>query len=757
MNKLYVFIKPVIVSVLVMVPLFALSQNAAIDSLNALLPTIEEDTNKANTLIQLAYEYRDIEAQKTIDLSVLARDLSERLDYVKGRAQAIRNIGLGYHKTGNYDTAISICQQAIEICENHGLLRIKADALNTVGNTYFYQGKLNEAITVYKEILDTYDTLGRNIDRAGTLSNMGNIYSNQGNYAQALENFQQALKIFEDEDHVTGMANVQHNIADLYEKQLDYDMALTYYLKTAKNDSISGNKAGRANTLSNIAKLHMSLGDTSKAVSSYYQSMRLFREAGSGCRINLPRINLGDLYLSTGELDSAYKYVHGAYQSAQECQSQHMIIRSQINLGRYYAKVNDMSNAKLHLQSGFDLAQKNGLKPIIARSAEHLYQFKRETGKYKEALELLELKSKIDKELFNEDNTRQLTRLESEYKFEKEKQNMEHDQQLQILKYNEELETQRIIQWGVIIGLIVMSILALLVGRLYLNKRKVNDKLALTNEEVLEQNMEIQAQNEEITQQRDQLEERSTVVENQQIELQKKNDELVVINQEKNALIAIVAHDLKSPINQIRGIINVAKTLEENVTDQMKEYFDVMEASSNRSVEMIDRILDINAIENRKLDVEIGGVDLHRVVDLAYQNATILAKEKNIELHDSTVNCGLQVYADKNLLLEVLENLLSNAIKFSPKGKNVYIELEEHEPKIHLKVRDEGPGIGEEDQKILFKKYQKLTAQPTAGEKSTGLGLAIVKRYVEEMEGKVWCESKVGQGATFIVSLKKLT
>jgi signal transduction histidine kinase len=72
-----------------------------------------------------------------------------------------------------------------------------------------------------------------------------------------------------------------------------------------------------------------------------------------------------------------------------------------------------------------------------------------------------------------------------------------------------------------------------------------------------------------------------------------------------------------------------------------------------------------------------------------------------------------------------------------------------------LEVDDEGPGIMEEDKPKLFRKFQKLHAQPTAGESSTGLGLSIVKKYVEAMNGKVWCESEYGKGAKFIVEFKK--
>ncbi|MFT6963167.1 MAG: signal transduction histidine kinase [Flammeovirgaceae bacterium] len=111
---------------------------------------------------------------------------------------------------------------------------------------------------------------------------------------------------------------------------------------------------------------------------------------------------------------------------------------------------------------------------------------------------------------------------------------------------------------------------------------------------------------------------------------------------------------------------------------------------------------------------------------------------------------------DKTFGSQVFENLLSNAIKFSPTDKNIYINLVEKEGEFRAEIRDEGPGMSKEDMSKLFGKFQKLSARPTAGEKSTGLGLSIVKKYVEVMNGKVWCESELGEGASFVVEFEKV-
>ncbi len=132
------------------------------------------------------------------------------------------------------------------------------------------------------------------------------------------------------------------------------------------------------------------------------------------------------------------------------------------------------------------------------------------------------------------------------------------------------------------------------------------------------------------------------------------------------------------------------------------------------------------------------------------------AKSKNISVDISQVINGKNVMVDPFFLKQVFENLVSNALKFSPFGSKVFIGTDTHHEHHHMFIKDEGPGISERDKIKLFTKYMTLSAKPTGDETSTGLGLSIVKKYVEEMNGSVWCESELGKGAKFIVAFPKV-
>jgi signal transduction histidine kinase len=155
------------------------------------------------------------------------------------------------------------------------------------------------------------------------------------------------------------------------------------------------------------------------------------------------------------------------------------------------------------------------------------------------------------------------------------------------------------------------------------------------------------------------------------------------------------------------------------------------------------------------ITLKLEKADLTSIVNDVANQARALSDEKKLSIKFQQLNEKSYAIADVNYLIQVLENLISNAIKFSPHDKNIFIETQHVDGKVRLIVRDEGPGMTEEDMKMIFQKYRQLSAKPSSGEESTGLGLYLAKKYVESMNGLIWCESIPGKGASFIIELNK--
>ncbi len=253
------------------------------------------------------------------------------------------------------------------------------------------------------------------------------------------------------------------------------------------------------------------------------------------------------------------------------------------------------------------------------------------------------------------------------------------------------------------------------------------------------------------------LNDQAVEIEMTNVELQEKNLLLEGLNREKNEFLGVAAHDLKNPLQTIIMNTSMIRRYAERMSEeQQTELLDRIEETSRRMHDIIEKLLDSNAIESGKIVLHNASIPLVSEVRNLVQDYQHKATAKNITLHFTSEREDLCVFADKHRTAQVIENLLSNAIKFSPHGKNVFVRLTNDEASPHhirLDIQDEGPGLSTADKEKLFGKFTRLSARPTGGEHSTGLGLSIVKKLVEAMHGEIWCDSELGNGATFCVRL----
>jgi signal transduction histidine kinase len=241
-------------------------------------------------------------------------------------------------------------------------------------------------------------------------------------------------------------------------------------------------------------------------------------------------------------------------------------------------------------------------------------------------------------------------------------------------------------------------------------------------------------------------------------DLAEKNEQLVYLNQEKNEFLGIAAHDLKNPLSAIKGLAEeIEEAFDDMEADEVVEYAQKIRQASQKMFGLITNLLDVNAIESGKMNVELSNVDIQPIVANLTQHYSRPAEAKGIKIHFESPQTSYVAYVDENTAHQILDNLISNAVKYSPPNKDVFVRLLHRDDKIRCEIQDQGPGLSEEDKQKLFGKFNRLTAKPTGGEHSTGLGLFIVKKLIEAMHGDVWCESTLGHGACFIVELPVAT
>jgi signal transduction histidine kinase len=236
--------------------------------------------------------------------------------------------------------------------------------------------------------------------------------------------------------------------------------------------------------------------------------------------------------------------------------------------------------------------------------------------------------------------------------------------------------------------------------------------------------------------------------------IQKQNSKLSKANSDKNSMISVVSHDLSAPFTSIKMWTQILQSDISNFTEDQKKALYRIQSSTDNGELLIRNILHIEKEEiNRPLNLQF--LDISAFLEDVINAHTPQAQQKDIQIVYRDDGKFTEFMCDRYMLNRICENLLSNAIKFSPRGSKVYVKLESTADNIVIKVIDEGVGIAPEDIPYIFSRYGKISSMPTEGEYSTGLGLSIVKRLVDELNGKIFCESVLNKGSVFTVVLPR--
>ncbi len=238
-------------------------------------------------------------------------------------------------------------------------------------------------------------------------------------------------------------------------------------------------------------------------------------------------------------------------------------------------------------------------------------------------------------------------------------------------------------------------------------------------------------------------------------EIINENERLKLENATKSDLISISAHQLRTSLSAMKWILKMFLdgdfgTLTAEQISFMKKAFE----SDDRMIRLVNEMLSINHAEDTLEAVKKEPTDLVKLLDEVVFDFTGESYKKGIELIFLKPDHAFKpVTVDPDKIRVVFQNLIENAIKYSNKGGRVFVNISEKDPMIEISVRDTGIGITPEDQAGIFGKFFRAPnakAQDTVG---SGLGLYTTKRIVEKHGGKIWFESSLGNGTTFIVQL----
>jgi len=421
------------------------------------------------------------------------------------RLNAIRIIAWDGYLFSQPDSAFYFAQLQYDFAESTNKIKWMAQAINTQGISFAIKGDSEKALKYFEKSLEKFIELGNKKEIAGSYNNIGNIYKDQGNFTEALGYFEKSLVLFEEIGDKKGVAHRLSNIGLIFQEQGNYEQAIKYHKKSLKISDENGNQRGIAAAYNNIASNYKNTTQHKKALNYYRKALHIFHEIGDKRGIAGSLHNIGTVSFKEFYYDSVIIYCTKSLNIRKEIGDQNGIANSLNAIGNAHIKKGNINDAISCYKESLKILKKINTLHLIDKNSESLYKALKQTGEFKEALEMHELFMESKDSLSKMDAKKELYKFEVEKEFELQKLGdsllyMEeiHLKSEQINTQNEKIEKEKTIKYSLFLGMFIVIAMLLVIFK---NLRKTikqkgvieqqKAQVELAHDELEEKNQEI--------------------------------------------------------------------------------------------------------------------------------------------------------------------------------------------------------------------------------------------------------------------------
>jgi signal transduction histidine kinase len=596
------------------------------------------------------------------------------------------------------------------------------------GKLYFRMAFLETLEGDYAEALQ-YDLWCANIYRlAGDSSNLaraycdiGTDYRDLGEYADAYLYLAQSFRTARSTAHPTRrdsltMAIALHNMGTVFTALEQFDLAYQHLAFSEKMSETIHDEQGAVYSRYEMGDLYSKKGDYDESEKHLLEASRLSKKMKIAFLLPRVRLHLATLYYHKEDFSRSLAYYDSVCKDQTIRNNRFTLAECDLGSGQVMARLGKYDDAFRLVTRSLAVANQLHASNLALSNYEALADLHEARRDFEKALTYRHQYENLRDSIFS---TSALGKLfQEQVRFQTMNKDLEIEALNEVqLQQESEIRKQELIQ-NILVVVAVLSMFLLYTVYRSGRRRKRIHRLLLDHQE----------------------------------EIKRRSLELEQLNQVKDKFFSIISHDLRSPMNALGGTLDLLNKRRVSPSE-FTALTQALNIQFNHTRTLINNLLDWTLLQMDKLNVQHEPVNLAEITDESFEALRNLYP-KNIQL-DNRIDRGLVGIGDRNILNLVLRNLILNAIKFTESGGRIWVEAEMRGPEVVVSVCDNGIGIKPEVQEFLFTKTSSYTSRGTANEKGTGLGLILCKEFVEKNGGRIWFESKPGEGSTFHFTLPK--
>jgi signal transduction histidine kinase len=687
-----------------------------IDSLEKVLPTLKME-QRIDAMNKLATQLRRSQPEKALQYAQRALAISDSCHYTQGIALSNQTLGVIYYTQTSFQLAQTYHREALRLFQSLGDQQNLARELRYLGMVEVNQSRYQSALDRYEQALKIFKELKSESGAADCYGNIATVYNFLGDYQKAIQYSFKSLKYREKTGDKAGVGFSYNSIGFLYTKLHKYVYALNYLEKSHQTAIQNKDQVGQIFPLINMGEVYRVWGDDAKAVSYLNQGKVLAEKMHHQSGLYQAYDKLGLILRKQGQLEKALHLQMKALAICEELKNKEGLVTVMNHIGAIHSQQQKYRMALGYYQKSLSLAQDIQSKPMIKECYLSIAQTSYRLNDFVQSARYYELYQGTQDTLFNEITERVVVEIQQKYEAEKKASEIRIIQQEKEIKELalEKAHTQRnMLLFIVCLGIIIL----ILAVYLYLVKHRSNEELRSVNGRLSESEAHLQQ-----------------------------------INQTKDKLFSIVAHDLRGPINSLSALLQMQAEYPDSFTgEELKGFLHKMNGSVKNLSSLLDNLLHWSLAQMGHIEFAPEPLQLEAIVENNFRLLEESARTKGVYLKND-LSTQIRVSADRNMVDIVLRNLINNAIKFSHQEGRVLVHAQTVGKYAHISISDQGVGIPADRLATLFHQRQTHSTRGTGNEAGTGLGLLLCQEFVERCGGNIQVKSEVNEGTTFTFTL----